>query len=76
MCLPTWHISSAYLFSGKNRTRGKDLADQLRARGRALSKREWGVNCVFVLGLGAFGPLLILFMASKSSLGIMKWERK
>ena len=65
---PAWHTSSVRLSRGGNRTRGKDPADLPRARGRALFKREWGVNrkaSVFVLGLGAFGPLSILFIVEK-----------
>ncbi|KAF1856894.1 hypothetical protein Lal_00001870 [Lupinus albus] len=47
------HTSSVRLSRGRNRTTGKDPADLPRARGRALFKREWGVNrkaSVFVLG--------------------------
>lgn len=47
------HTSSVRLSRGGNRTTGKDPADLPRARGRALFKREWGVNrkaSVFVLG--------------------------
>ncbi|KAK7298931.1 hypothetical protein VNO77_46253 [Canavalia gladiata] len=53
------HTSSVRLSRGGNRTTGKDPADLPRARGRALFKREWGVNrkaSVFVLGfLGLSG---------------------
>jgi hypothetical protein len=60
--------SSVRLSRGGNRTTGKDPADLPRARGRALFKREWGVNrkaSVSVLGLGAFGLLSILFVVGR-----------
>lgn len=62
------HTSSVRISRGGNRTTGKDPGDLPRARGRALFKREWGVNrkaSVFVLGLGAFGLLSILFVVWK-----------
>ena len=60
-------LPCVFLVAGTER---KDLADLpvYNARGRALFKREWGVNrkaSVSVLGLGAFGPLLILFVVGK-----------
>ncbi|KAK7387295.1 hypothetical protein VNO78_27993 [Psophocarpus tetragonolobus] len=52
------HTSSVCLSHGGNRTTRKDPADLPRARGKALFKREWGVNrkaSIFVLGLGLSG---------------------
>lgn len=59
-------LPSVRLSRGGNRTTGKDPADLPRARGRALFKREWGVNrkaSVFVLGF--LGLLSILFVVGK-----------
>lgn len=63
-------LPSVRLSRGGNRTTGKDPADLPGARGRALFKREWGVNrkaSVFVLGFWglSFGLLSILFVVGK-----------
>ncbi|KAK4833113.1 hypothetical protein QYF36_021733 [Acer negundo] len=61
---PAYLFRASFSWREQNNRERKDPADLPRARGRALFKREWGVNrkaSVSVLGLGAFGILSILF---------------
>ena len=69
------HTSSVRLSRGGNRTTGKDPADLPRARGRALFKREWGVNRLkgFRFRSWFFGAPLDLFRSWEGGRSLNQW---